>query len=93
MPEFNNAKVRILEDQMYADLESVPGLECGTPESRRWLARYAVALGLDLAAFLRLLMALGVQRLGLMGDDELDAIAAVTGKGVYRVRGNDQPEW
>lgn len=93
MPEFDNQKVRVAEDAMYTALESVPGLECGNPEARRWLSRYAVGLGLDLSAFLRLLMALGIQRLRLMGEEELDTIAAVTGRGLCPARGHDEPNW
>lgn len=93
MPEFNNGKVRIAEERIYQELEKLPGLEMGNPQARRWLSQYAVALGLDAQGLLRMLLALGIQRLRQMGEEELDTIAAVTGKGVSRVRGSDEPEW
>lgn len=93
MPEFNNAKHRIMVEAMVRDLEEVPGLEMGTAEARKWIAEYAVALGLDRGALFRLLIALGVQKLRDMGENELDTIAAITGQGVYRARGADEPVW
>lgn len=93
MPEFNNGKYQRAVDAMYSALESIPGLELGNPEARRWIASYAVSLGLDVSALCRMLMALGIQQLRVMREEELDTIAAVTGKGLGRVAGCDEPVW
>lgn len=93
MPEFNNGKFERAVEAMYTALETVAGLEFGNPEARKWLSRYAVALGLDLPALLRMLMSLGVQKMREMREEELDTIAAVTGRGIAPVVGHDDTLW